>query len=226
METLLRWFEFLRDPQQLIAWGGYVGLTIIVFAETGLLIGFFLPGDSLLVTAGLLAATGIGNLDLLMLNLILIPTAIIGDAVGYTIGRRAGRPLFDRPDGRFFKRKYLIQTQAFYEHHGGKTIVLARFVPIVRTFAPVVAGVAEMPYRHFATYNILGGIGWVVLMTCLGYFLGTVIPGVTDHIEILALVIIVISLIPVFIEYLRHRRAGAKAAEAAVEATTQVNPKI
>ena len=178
METLRALFEFVRDPRQLVECGGYIGLTLIVFVETGLLIGFFLPGDSLLVTAGLLAATGIVDLNILVLNLLLIPAAIIGDAVGYWIGRRAGRPLFDRPDSRFFKRKHLLQTQAFYERHGGKTIVLARFVPIIRTFAPVVAGVAEMPYRRFAAFNIFGGIGWVVSMTLTGYFLGSAIPGI------------------------------------------------
>jgi membrane-associated protein len=221
-ETLWQWLSFVRDPVQLVQWGGYVGLTLIIFAETGLLIGFFLPGDSLLVTAGLLAATGVVNLNLLWLILLLVPTAIIGDAVGYWIGRRAGRPLFERPDSRFFKRKHLLRTQAFYDRHGGKTIVLARFVPIVRTFAPVVAGVAGMSYRQFAMYNIFGGIGWVVSMLCVGYFLGTVIPGVANHIELLAIVIIIISLIPLGIEYLRHRREGEPPADATVETATGV----
>jgi membrane-associated protein len=215
-------FEFLRDPRQLVEWGGYIGLTLIIFMETGLLIGFFLPGDSLLVTAGLLAATGVVNLDLLILNLLLIPAAIIGDAVGYWIGRRAGRALFQREDSRFFKRKHLLHTQAFYERHGGKTIVMARFIPIVRTFAPVVAGVAEMPYRRFAAFNIFGGIGWIVSMTCLGYFLGTVIPGIDQHIELLALVIIAISLIPIGIEWLRHRRAGKPGPGAAARPTDEI----
>ena len=226
METILSWFEFLRDPRQLVEWGGYAGLTLIIFMETGLLIGFFLPGDSLLVTAGLLIGAGIVNLDLLTLNLLLIPAAIIGDAVGYSIGRRAGRPLFDRPDSRFFKRKHLLQTQAFYERHGGKTIVMARFVPIVRTFAPVVAGVAAMPYRRFAAFNIFGGIGWIVSMTCLGYFLGDTIPGIDEHIELLALVIIAISLIPLLIEYIRHRRTGEPAGEAAIEAAAGLEPEV
>ena len=226
METLRALFEFVRDPRQLVEWGGYVGLTLIVFVETGLLIGFFLPGDSLLVTAGLLAATDIVDLNILVLNLLLIPAAIIGDAVGYWIGRRAGRPLFDRPDSRFFKRKHLLQTQAFYERHGGKTIVLARFVPIIRTFAPVVAGVAEMPYRRFAAFNIFGGIGWVVSMTFTGYFLGSVIPGIDKHIELLALVIIAISLVPLVIEYIRHRRTGESVAEAAVESAAGLGPEV
>lgn len=226
LETLLEWFHFLRDPRELVQWGGYIGLTLIIFAETGLLVGFFLPGDSLLVTAGLLIGTGIVDLNILYLNLLLISAAIIGDGVGYWIGRRAGRPLFDRPDSRFFKRKHLLRTQAFYERHGGKTIVMARFVPIVRTFAPVVAGVAEMPYRRFAMYNIFGGIGWIVSMTLLGYFLGNTIPGIDEHIELLALVIIAISLLPLLIEYLRHRGTGESPAEAAVETAAGLGPEV
>ena len=174
MESLKELFELLRNPEQLVSLGGYTGLTLIVFIETGLLIGFLLPGDSLLVTAGLLAGSGAIGLNIVVLNLLLIPAAIIGDAVGYWIGRRAGRPLVDRPDSRFFKRTHLLRTQAFYERHGGKTIVLARFVPIIRMFAPVVAGVAAMPYRRFAMFNIVGGIGWVLSMTLLGYFLAAV----------------------------------------------------
>ena len=234
METLLEWFHFLRDPIALISYGGLIGLTLIVFMETGLLIGFFLPGDSLLVTAGLLVATRKLDIlasspqiyDILLLNVILMLAAIIGDATGYSIGRRAGRPLFDRPDSRFFKRKHLLQTQAFYERHGGKTIVMARFVPIVRTFAPVVAGVAEMPYSRFAAYNIFGGIGWVASMSLLGYFLGSIIPGLDQHIELMAIVIIAISLIPLGIEYLRHRRTGERPAEAAVETAAGVGPEV
>jgi membrane-associated protein len=226
LETLLSWFEFLRDPVQLVQWGGYIGLTLIIFTETGLLVGFFLPGDSLLVTAGLLIGTGIVDLNLLALNLLLIPAAIIGDAAGYWIGRRAGLALFQREDSRFFKRKHLLQTKAFYERHGGKTIVMARFVPIVRTFAPVVAGVAGMSYRRFAAYNIFGGIGWIISMTSLGYFLGASFPQLADHIELLALVIIAISLIPIGIEYIRHRRSGESRTEAAVETAAGLDSQV
>jgi membrane-associated protein len=226
LETLRSFLEFVRDPRQLIEWGGYVGLTLIVFMETGLLIGFFLPGDSLLVTAGLLAATGVVDLNLFVLMLLLVPAAIIGDAVGYWIGRRAGQALFQREDSRFFKRKHLLRTHAFYERHGGKTIVMARFVPIVRTFAPVVAGVAEMPYRRFAAFNIFGGIGWVVSMLCIGYFLGRAIPGLDKHIELLAMVIIAISLIPLGIEYLRHRGTGEEPAEAATDTAAGLTKEV
>jgi membrane-associated protein len=226
LETLRSLFQLVRDPVQLIELGGYVGLTLIVFMETGLLIGFFLPGDSLLVTAGLLAATGVVRLNLIVLMLLLVPAAIIGDAAGYWIGRRAGRALFQREDSRFFKRKHLLRTHAFYERHGGKTIVMARFVPIVRTFAPVVAGAAEMPYRRFAAFNIFGGIGWVVSMLCIGYFLGTVIPGLDKHIELLAMVIIAISLIPLGIEYLRHRGTGEESAEAATDTAAGLTKEV
>ncbi|HZB94921.1 MAG TPA: VTT domain-containing protein [Herpetosiphonaceae bacterium] len=226
METLRSFLELVRDPRQLIEWGGYIGLTLIIFMETGLLVGFFLPGDSLLVTAGLLAATGVVHLNLFVLMLLLVPAAIIGDAAGYWIGRRAGRALYQREDSRFFKRKHLLQTHAFYERHGGKTIVMARFVPIVRTFAPVVAGVAEMSYRHFASFNIFGGIGWVISMLCIGYFLGTAMPGLAQHIELLAVVIIAISLIPLGIEYLRHRRAGEEPAEAAAESAAGLSKEV
>lgn len=226
METLRSLFELVRDPVRLVELGGYIGLTLIIFAETGLLVGFFLPGDSLLVTAGLLIGTGLVNMNILWLNALLIPAAIIGDATGYWIGRRAGQALFQREDSRFFKRKHLLQTQAFYERHGGKTIIMARFVPIVRTFAPVVAGVAGMTYSRFAMFNVFGGIGWVLGMTLLGYFLGNTIPGLADHIELLALVIIAISLIPIGIEYLRHRKSGEKPAEAAIETATGVGPEV
>ncbi len=226
LETLRHWFEFLRDVEGLVNLGGYAGLTAIIFAETGLLIGFFLPGDSLLATAGVLIGTNKVSMNIFVLNMLLIPAAIIGDAVGYSIGRRAGRPLFDRPDSRFFKRKHLLRTQAFYERHGGKAIVMARFVPIVRTFAPVVAGVANMPYRQFAFYNIAGGIGWIVSMTFIGYFLGSVVPGIQEHIELLALVIIAISLLPMVIEYIRHRNTGESAAEAAVETVAGLDSKV
>jgi membrane-associated protein len=225
LETLKLLFDTVRDPIALINYGGLIGLMLIVFAETGLLVGFFLPGDSLLVTAGLLVATGKLHINIILLIVLLIIAAIVGDAVGYWIGRRAGVALFQRQDSRFFKRKHLLQTHEFYERHGGKTIVMARFVPIVRTFAPVVAGVADMHYRHFAAFNIFGGIGWVLSMVLIGYFLGTVIPGLDKHIELLALVIIAISLLPMGIEYLRHRRTGARTYDAPAEPTVGVKPE-
>jgi membrane-associated protein len=189
---------------ELVLWGGYVALTAIVFTETGLLIGCFLPGDSLLITAGLVAAAG--HLNLMWLILLLSAAAIVGDSVGYAIGHRAGPKLFSRPKSRLFNPKHVERTREFYERHGVKTIVIARFVPIIRTFAPVVAGVASMDYRRFLTYNILGGIGWTVSMTGAGYVLGRAIPNINSYIHIVVLVVIVLSVIPIAIEILRERR--------------------
>jgi membrane-associated protein len=188
----------------LVRWGGYVILTAIVFTETGLLIGFFLPGDSLLITAGLVAATG--ALNIWLLNLLLCVAAVAGDSVGYAIGKRLGPALFTKEKSLLFNPKHIERTRRFYERHGAKTIVIARFVPIVRTFAPVVAGVGGMEYRRFVTYNIVGGVGWVVSMTWAGYLLGHAIPDINRHIHIVVVVVIVLSLIPIAVEVLRERR--------------------
>lgn len=206
--------EFLRtltNPdalRQLLAsvfagWHGYAILFAIVFSETGLLAGFFLPGDSLLFTVGVVA--GAGDLNLPAIIVVLIVAAIVGDATGYFLGRRAGRGVFNRPDSRFFKREHLLRTKEFYEKHGGKTIIYARFIPIVRTFAPFVAGVAEMDYSRFASFNIFGGIGWVVLMTSLGYLLGDN-EIVRKHFEKVIIGIIVVSVLPIVFEYFRGRK--------------------
>ena len=210
MDWLINLFHQLTDVRELIIWGGYVGLILIVFSETGLMIGFFLPGDSLLVTAGLFAAKG--DLNLFLLNLFLIPAAIIGDAVGYAIGASAGRDLFSRPNSRFFKRKHLLRAKAFYEKHGGKTIILARFVPIIRTFAPTVAGAAEMTYARFASYNIIGGASWILTMTLLGYFLGKVIPNIEKYILVVIAIIVFLSILPAVIEVLKERSQHSKKA--------------
>lgn len=167
--------------KELIQWGGLAGLIAIIFAETGLLIGFFLPGDTLLFTAGMLsAATGAPPLALMLLTLSL--AAIVGDSVGYAIGRKTGPALYSRPNSRFFKQEHLQRAKAFYEKWGGITIVLARFVPVVRTFAPMVAGIARMDYRRFLFFNIFGGIFWIVSVTLVGYFFGQ-IPFVQKHLE-------------------------------------------
>ena len=184
--------------------GGYVVLVVIVFTETGLLVGFFLPGDSLLITAGLVAATG--TLNIWWLNGLLAAAAIAGDSVGYAIGWRAGARLFTRPRSLLFNPRHVERTRAFYARHGAKTIVIARFVPIVRTFAPVVAGVGEMEYRRFLLYNSAGGVGWVTSMTWAGYLLGQAVPNIGDHIHILVAVVILLSLIPIAVEVVRERR--------------------
>jgi membrane-associated protein len=204
LETVLAAVIQLPTLEEIIIWGGYIGLVGIVFAETGLLVGFFLPGDSLLVTAGLFAAHG--KLDILLLNVLLIVAAIAGDATGHWIGAKAGRPLYDRPQSRFFRRDHLLKAKEFYEHYGGVTIFIARFIPFVRTFVPVVAGIAEMPYRRFATFNIPGDTVWVVSMTLTGYYLGRLIPGIERHIEYVITIVVFISILPLIIRYLKHRR--------------------
>ena len=188
----------------LVRWGGYVLLTAIVFTETGLLIGFFLPGDSLLITAGLVAATGI--LNIWWLNALLIAAAIVGDSAGYAIGYRAGPRIFTREQSLLFRPSHVERTRQFYERHGAKTIVIARFVPIIRTFAPVVAGVGQMEYRRFLIYNVAGGVGWVTSMTWAGYLLGQTIPNIGDHIHIVVVIVIVLSLLPIAVELYKERR--------------------
>ena len=203
MEWLKDTFHFLTDVRGLVQTGGYIALAIIVFTETGLMIGFFLPGDSLLVTAGLFAAKG--DLDIVFLNVLLSFCAITGDALGYYIGWKLGPALFRKEDSLLFKKKHLLATHEFYERHGGKTIIIARFVPIVRTFAPVVAGMANMSYKRFALFNIVGGIGWVFSMTMIGYSLIKIFPNAEKHIHIIIVVVIVLSILPGVIEVLRAR---------------------
>jgi membrane-associated protein len=203
LELIQELFRRLYNVPELIRMGGLVGLAAIVFAETGLMVGFFLPGDSLLVTAGLFAAKG--DLNIVWLNLVVMAAAIAGDATGYWIGRRAGHALYSRPNSFFFRKQHLVKTHEFYEKHGGKTIVIARFVPIIRTFAPVVAGAAEMTYRQFAIYNVFGGLGWVLSMTLSGYFLGRAVPDIDKHIHIVVAVVIFLSLLPGIISIAREK---------------------
>lgn len=205
MEFLSDFIHRLRDLPALVQWAGYVGLTIIIFAETGLLVGFFLPGDSLLVTAGLLCTQAGFDLNVWLLGGILTVAAIVGDTVGYHIGKATGPRIFTREDSLFFNRKHLIRAHEFYEKHGGKTIILARFMPIVRTFAPVVAGVAEMPYRTFLLYNVVGGVAWIWSMLMIGYVLGRTVPAVAEHIEKVIIVVIFLSILPAIISWWRER---------------------
>lgn len=208
MDLIATFFETVYNVPELIRAVGHVGLPLIIFAETGLLIGFFLPGDSLLVTAGLFAAKG--DLDLGLLIVTLVPAAIVGDAVGYWIGKRTGTALYSRKDSFFFRQEHVRITRAYYEKHGPITIVLARFIPIVRTFAPMVAGVAEMGYRRFATYNILGGMIWIVSTAVGGYWLGSVVPNIEQQIHYLVAGVILASLIPPFIAWWRNRSAATR----------------
>lgn len=207
IETLRDLLHFLRDVEPLILRFGTIGLHVIVFAETGLLVGFFLPGDSLLFTAGILAASGKLNVWVLLIGLALM--AVAGDQTGYLIGRKAGQALYRREDSRFFKRKHLIAARDFYEKYGGKTIILARFVPIIRTFAPTVAGAAMMEYRRFVLFNVVGGVAWVWSMIGGGYVLGTAFPWIPKNIEKVALVIVFLSVLPIAWEAWKARRESA-----------------
>lgn len=198
------------DPEYLIGLFGafaVLGVCIIVFVETGLLVGFFLPGDSLLFTTGLLVATDVIQTPIWVVAPIIGIAAFIGDQVGYNIGRVTGPKVFSRQNSRFFRQEYVDKTNSYFEKYGGRTIVLARFVPIVRTFAPVVAGVAKMPYKTFVTYNIVGALLWGVGVTMLGYFLGQ-LEFIRQNIEFVLIAIVAISFIPIFIEFWRHRRQG------------------
>lgn len=189
------------DLVALIKWAGYVGIFIIIFAECGVFLGLFLPGDSLLFTAGFLASQG--HLDLALLILICFVGAVLGDNFGYAFGRRVGPAIFRKEDSFFFHKKHLDRAAVFYEKHGGKTIILARFMPIIRTFAPILAGVGRMNYRVFVLYNLIGGALWAAGITALGYFLGSVIPGVDKYLLPIVLLIIIVSIMPGIIASLR-----------------------
>ncbi|MCL2895216.1 DedA family protein [Brenneria tiliae] len=187
----------------------YAILFLILFCETGLVVTPFLPGDSLLFVAGALAALPSNALDVHLMVFLMLVAAILGDAVNYTIGRLFGEKLFSNPDSKIFRRSYLDKTHRFYDRHGGKTIILARFVPIVRTFAPFVAGMGHMSYRHFAFYNVTGALLWVLLFTYAGYLFGD-LPVVQENLKLLIVAIILVSILPGVIEIVRHRRAAAR----------------
>lgn len=238
VEFLYQFKDYVLNPKILIDWmllklGIYVyaGLFFVIFAETGLAVGFFLPGDSLLVVAGLFAAAG--KLNLWLMLILLFVAAVVGDAVGYYSGKKVGPAVFSKPKSRFFNPAHLRKAHAFYEKHGGKTIIIARFVPIVRTFAPIVAGAADMSYRQFAVYNVVGGFAWVTSMLFAGYFLGGLVEqfvrnvfGVDgflleDHIDKVVIVVVFLSLLPIIIEYVKARREKKLAAAAVGPAETE-----
>jgi len=210
------------DLEGIISAVGYPGLILIIFAETGLLIGFFLPGDSLLITTGVLIQRGqfqiAGENRLWFMIPLLIIAAIVGDAVGYQIGKRAGPRLFTREDSRWLNKKHLERAKAFYEKHGGKTIVIARFLAFARTFAPTVAGAAEMPYRKFALYNVTGGVAWIVSMLLLGYGVGEALPNVEAVIFGLVAVVILLTTAPAIWHFWRERQRSRRGAAAEPEA--------
>jgi membrane-associated protein len=192
------------DPEYLISTFGLAGILVIVFAECGLLIGFFLPGDSLLFTAGLLVAAGVLDLPLWLACVLISVAAVTGNLVGYGIGHKAGPAIFNRPESRLFKQEYVDKTVAFFDRYGARAIVLARFVPIVRTFITVMAGVSRMPLRRYAAYSTLGGVLWGAGVTVLGYWLGQV-AVVREHVELILLAIVALSVVPIVIELLRAR---------------------
>ncbi|MFC8273583.1 DedA family protein [Streptomyces sp. NPDC057271] len=198
------------DPDYLIQTFGLIGVLVIVFAESGLLIGFFLPGDSLLFTTGLLVTTGKLDTPLWIVCTLIVAAAIIGDQVGYLFGRKVGPALFKRPDSKLFKQENVEKAHEFFEKHGPKSLILARFVPIVRTFTPIIAGVSRMNYRSFITFNIIGGVLWGAGVTLLGASLGK-IDFVHEHIEMILILIVAISVVPIVIEYLRARSQSKKA---------------
>jgi len=205
MQAITDLFHRLSNLPELVQWAGLFGLAAIIFSETGLLIGVFLPGDSLLVTAGLLAARG--YLNVYALAPVLTVAAICGNSVGYFIGRATGPRIFSRENSLFFNKKHAIRAHEFYEKHGRKTIVLAQFMPIIRTFGPVVAGVGGMKFRTFITFNIIGAVLWIWSMVAIGYFLGSYIPGIDQHIEIVVAIVVFISLLPGLISWYRGKRA-------------------
>jgi membrane-associated protein len=217
MTDLLAILPQLPTLEEIVMWGGYVGLFAIIFSETGLLVGFFLPGDSLLVTAGMFAARG--DLNVVLLVPLLCVAAVCGNSTGYLIGRKAGQTLYNRPQSRFFRRDHLLKTKEFYDKYGGMTIFLAQFMPFARTFAPVVAGVAEMKYSKFATWNVTGAICWITSMTLTGYFLARSVPGIRDNIEWVIITVVFISITPMLFKYAQHklaqRKLGKKASKTA-----------
>ena len=207
LHTLIHPRELVHYVSTLFSgWLVYAALFAIIFSETGLLVGFFLPGDSLLFTIGVVCATGDLNLGTVIIALSV--AAVMGDTTGYLLGRSAGPRIFSRPKSRLFNPRHLQETQAFYEKHGGKTLIYARFVPIIRTFAPFVAGVARMPYPRFITFSVFGGIGWITFMSALGYSLGQV-PIVQKYFDVVVLLIIAISLLPAAMQILKSRRGVA-----------------
>lgn len=210
LDSIRHLFETLRDVEGLIRSGGLAIVCAIVFTETGLFFGFFLPGDSLLVTAGILAAAG--HLSLAGLLSLVTLCAILGDQLNYFVGRQAGQALYSRRDSLFFKKKHLERAHAFYERNGVKTIIIARFVPVVRTFCPAVAGAARMTYRTYLTFDIVGGVLWVFTTVLGGFFLGRSLPNVKDNLHIVIAVVVFLSILPAIIEALRHRRRPAAAA--------------
>jgi membrane-associated protein len=215
MESFLEFFKTLINPESIIKYGGLTLLLLVVFAETGLFFGFFLPGDSLLFIAGLLCAASeeqlrvgevpIFNVSIYVLLFSVMIAAVLGDFVGYWFGRRTGPMLFKRDDTLFFKKRYVHMADEFYKKHGAMALILGRFIPIIRTFAPIIAGVVQIEFKRFVTYNVIGAVVWAASMILAGYFLGRSFPQIKDYLEYIVIGIILVSMIPVFVTFLRQR---------------------
>jgi membrane-associated protein len=225
MQVLTDLFNRLSNLPELVQWAGLFGIAAIIFSETGLLVGVFLPGDSLLVTAGLLSARG--YLNVYTLVPLLTAAAICGNSVGYFIGRTSGPRIFNRENSLFFNKKHATRAHEFFLKHGRKTIVLAQFMPIIRTFSPVIAGVGGMEFRTFITFNIIGAFAWIWSMVGIGFFLGSYIPGIDQHIEIVVIIVVFISILPGLIGSYRGRRAKRYvAAQAAESEKVELEQKV
>ncbi|MFN5704627.1 MAG: DedA family protein [bacterium] len=205
MENTLEFIKTFLHPQSIIQYGGLALLLFIIFAETGLFFGFFLPGDSLLFVAGLMSGSTLFDVDIVTLNLSIIVAGILGNFVGYYFGKKTGPVLFKRDDSLFFKKKHANAAKSFYDRYGGMALILGRFIPIIRTFVPIMAGVVSIDFKKFVLYNIVGCVAWVVSMTLSGYFLGRMFPSLQENLEYIVIIIIAVSMIPVVITYLKER---------------------
>jgi membrane-associated protein len=211
MEHTLEFVKTLLNPQSIIHYGGLALLLFIVFAETGLFFGFFLPGDSLLFVAGLMCGTPIFDVNIYLLVTSVIVAGILGNFVGYYFGKKTGPVLFRRDDSFFFKKKHVKAAEEFYHRYGGTAIVLGRFIPIIRTFVPIMAGVVNLDFKKFVLFNVVGCIAWVVSMVLSGYFLGRIFPSLQNNLEYIVITIILLSMIPVVLTYIKeHRRSKAE----------------
>ena len=208
MENTLEFIKTFLHPQSIIQYGGLALLLFIIFAETGLFFGFFLPGDSLLFVAGLMSGSTLFDVDIVTLNLSIIVAGILGNFVGYYFGKKTGPVLFKRDDSLFFKKKHANAAKNFYDRYGGMALILGRFIPIIRTFVPIMAGVVSIDFKKFVLYNIVGCVAWVVSMTVSGYFLGRMFPSLQENLEYIVIIIIAVSMIPVVITYLKERNRG------------------
>lgn len=229
MNYALEFLKNMGNPENLTmllkewGWIAYIVLTIVVFSETGLLVGFFLPGDSLLFVTGFVCSPALGSaINYFYIVPLLMAAAVIGDTTNYWIGRRTGPMIFNKEDSLLFHKKHLVRTQKFYDKYGGRTLIYARFVPIVRTFAPFVAGMGKMPYLRFLKFSVVGGIGWILSISFLGYRLGK-FSIIQRNLEKAVLLVILISFLPIVIEWFRHRRE--KQAEAAAAVGSTVTPE-